>query len=131
MSHEDSTNKQDSRVSYFVVGTRHQELPEHLDHTVTWGLVQIHMCFVLFISSNELCFAKAYYHKVFTYVPLNSKVFELRKTCSTKLFMSILGCGYFAHCVARTRHQELPENTSLLITSAFLTWHKSVIVLAP
>ena len=34
--------------------------------------------------------------KVFTYVPLNSKVFEPRKTCSTNLLMSILGCAYFA-----------------------------------
>ena len=75
-------------------------LTSHLvkyDHTVTWCLVQIHMCFVLFITSNELGFAKAYYQSFYLYLPLNSKVFELRKTCSPKLLMSILGCGYFAH----------------------------------
>ena len=51
------------------------------------------MRFVLFISSNELHFAKAYYQSFYL---LNSKVFEPRKTCSTNLLMSILGCAYFA-----------------------------------
>ena len=32
------------------------------------------MCFVLFISSNELHFAEAYYQS-FTYIPLNFEVF--------------------------------------------------------
>ena len=40
-------------------------LTSQYDHTVTWYLV--HLCFVLFISSNELRFAKAYYQH-FTYM---------------------------------------------------------------
>ena len=70
------------------------------DHTVAWCLVQIHMCIVLFISSNELHFARA---KVFTYVrttefstkgyvvysclapPLNPAVSH-SATCSTNLY---------------------------------------------
>ena len=72
-------------------------LTSHLvnyDHTVTWC-----MCFVLFIRSNELRLLKPII-KAVTYVPLNSKVFEPRKTCSTKLLMSMLGCGYFAQKLA-------------------------------
>ena len=75
-----------------------QLLTSHLvknDHTVTWCLVQMRL--VMFISSNELHFAKAYYQSFYLHVPLNSKVFEPRKTCSTNLLMSILGCGYFVH----------------------------------
>ena len=50
--------------------------------------------------------------QIFTYVPPNSKMFELRKTCSTKLLMSILGCGYIVEKESKAKQSKAQHSTA-------------------